>query len=52
MGEAKGWKLLLELLGFTIPESAAKGSEIEFPKEDPEKLIHAFWALIEAASGK
>lgn len=50
MGEAKGWKLLLELLGFTIPESAAKGSEIEFPKEDPEKLIHAFWALIEAAS--
>ena len=33
-----------------IPEDL-QGGRIEFPKDDPEKLIHGCWALLEALSG-
>ena len=45
-----GWKNVLELLGFMIPETTGDG-KIEFPRNDPEKLIHGSWALLEALSG-
>ena len=46
----KGWKTFLELIGFSIPETL-EGSKIEFPRKDPEKIIHGCWALLEALSG-
>jgi len=45
----KGWKTFLELIGFSIPETL-EGSKIEFPRKDPEKIIHGCWALLEALS--
>ena len=46
----KGWKAFLELIGFSIPDTL-EGSNIEFPRNDPEKVIHGCWALLEALSG-
>ncbi len=51
MDGAEGWKNLLELLGFKIPATISAESEVEFPTEDAEGLIRAFWPLAEAASG-
>ena len=46
----KSWRKFLELVGFLIPETIESG-KVEFPRSDPNKVLHGSWALLEALSG-
>eukprot|EP00795_Rhopilema_esculentum_P013532 gene13532-4416_t len=48
--DVDGWRKLVLLLGFKLPEAITKESKIEFPTEDPKKLVQGCWALLESAS--